>query len=53
MESMDVFESTPLFQNSWPKLLKAALDAAKMRLIKSSPAKLAELGEAQSFLEEN
>lgn len=31
MESMDVFESTPLFQKVWPKLLRSyALDAANV-----------------------
>lgn len=52
IESMDVFQSTPLFQKLWPKLLKSyALDAANDEN-SEKPAKSATRAQALSFLRE-
>ena len=49
IESMDVFESTPLFKKLWPKLLKSyALDAAAEP--GQATAKPANLSDAKRFL---
>lgn len=51
IESMDVFESTPLFQKLWPKLLKSyALDAANAD--ESTEPKECTLAAARTFLAE-
>lgn len=52
IESMDVFESTPLFQKLWPKLLKSyALDASTAES-ENGDAKTATLDDASRFLQE-
>jgi hypothetical protein len=52
VESMDVFESTPLFKKLWPKLLKSyALDAANASRGKSV-AKVATRSDAAVFMED-
>ena len=52
IESMDVFESTPLFQKLWPKLLKSyALDASTAKS-ENGDAKIATLDDASRFLQE-
>lgn len=52
IESMDVFESTPLFQKVWPKLLRSyALDAANSAE-RETDAKDCEVAAARTFLEE-
>jgi ARG and Rhodanese-Phosphatase-superfamily-associated Protein domain len=57
IESMDVFESTPLFKKLWPKLLKSyALDAANARPAEGAAqaaegdAKVATVDDARRFL---
>ena len=51
IESMDVFESTPLFQKLWPKLLKSyALDAANAD--ESTEPKECTLAAARTFFAE-
>jgi hypothetical protein len=50
VESMDVFESTPLFRKLWPKLLKSyALDAANAPRGKGNP-KVATRSDAATFM---
>jgi len=52
IESMDVFESTPLFQKVWPKLLGSyALDAANV-VDESADAKECLVTDARAFLAE-
>src|SRR6185295_4969742 len=52
VESMDIFESTPLFKKLWPKLLKSyALDALNAADEKLSP-KQCSRAEAFAFLQE-
>jgi ARG/rhodanese/phosphatase superfamily protein len=52
VESMDVFESSPLFKKLWPKLLKSyALDATNAPQGKA-PAKVATRDDAERFLQE-
>jgi hypothetical protein len=52
VESMDIFESTPLFKKLWPKLLKSyALDALNAADEKLSP-KQCSSAEALAFLQE-
>jgi len=52
VHSLDVFESTPLFQKLWPKLLKSyALDAANNATDDSAP-KTATHEQARRFLKE-
>ena len=51
VESMDVFESTPLFKKLWPKLLKSyALDAANAPGDEQEKAKPATRDDAEAFL---
>ena len=59
IESVDVFESTPLFRKLWPKLLKSyALDAVSSGAAKAAPnrtenksvAKEASVSDASAFL---
>jgi hypothetical protein len=51
IESVDVFESTPLFRKLWPKLLKSyALDALNVSDTKI-PAKTCNVTDATAFLE--
>jgi hypothetical protein len=51
VESMDVFESTPLFRKLWPKLLKSyALDAANNNA--AEPEHVATRAQALAFLHE-
>jgi hypothetical protein len=51
VETMDVFESTPLFKKLWPKLLKSyALDAANARSEKKKDAKPCTRKDAREFL---
>ena len=53
MHSLDVFESTLLFQKLWPKLLKSyALDAANNASDDSAPQKVAKHDDARKFLAE-
>jgi hypothetical protein len=50
IESLDVFESTPLFRKLWPKLLKShALDALSVSRTKGA-AKRCDVAEATAFL---
>jgi len=52
VESMDVFESTPLFRKLWPKLLKGyALDASNAEM-NEQPMRAASCDDALSFLRE-
>lgn len=52
MESLDVFQSTPLFKKLWPKLLKSyALDASNAPN-EENPSKLATREGALAFLKE-
>ena len=51
VESMDVFESSPLFRKLWPKLLKSyALDAANATT--KSTGKVCTVKQAKTFLED-
>ncbi len=55
VESLDIFESTPLFQKLWPKLLKSyALDAANAidEETEDTVAKACDLEDALAFLKE-
>lgn len=51
VESMDVFEATPLFRKLWPKLLKSySLDAANAP--KKSGSQICTIRQAKAFLED-
>jgi len=53
VESIDVFESTPLFRKLWPKLLKSyALDAAAVA-DDAEAKRLCPVADAKSFLKES
>jgi hypothetical protein len=53
LESLDVFESTPLFQKLWPKLLKSyALDAANATGEETSGEEVCTRQAARAFLAE-
>lgn len=53
LESLDVFESTPLFQKLWPKLLKSyALDAANATREETSGEDVCTRQAARAFLAE-
>jgi len=52
MESLDVFQSTPLFKKLWPKLLKSyALDASNAQSDESDPKKATRMA-ATTFLKD-
>lgn len=53
VESVDIFESTPLFQKLWPKLVKSyALDAAGAATDEESESAECTVADAQAFLNE-